>query len=141
MHVSYTHMHLFTTAHIVPKMPRTRIVEKQLTPTDVQQCFCWPSNSLSELPGFNDNHHVEFKVLDTAGKPWTFVCCTRRTGQHAKPVLRGEWLRFVEEKGLGIGDIVIFYSNGAFPCPSYEIRVVPNGVPVHHLRLFGNDVY
>uniref|UniRef100_A0A6N2N0D0 TF-B3 domain-containing protein n=1 Tax=Salix viminalis TaxID=40686 RepID=A0A6N2N0D0_SALVM len=49
---------------------------------------------------------IYFNARDPTGKVWVFTLCTRY-GPHKKPVIRGEWLRYVRDKGLTVDDVII----------------------------------
>ncbi|KAJ6677755.1 hypothetical protein OIU85_008342, partial [Salix viminalis] len=55
-----------------------------------------------------------------------FRLCTRNH-VHEKPVIRGEWLNYVREKGLTVNDFIILTKvEDAEHGVSYNIRVQPN---------------
>ncbi|CAK7351335.1 unnamed protein product [Dovyalis caffra] len=45
-----------------------------------------------------------FAVRDATGRVWNFELSVRARGRHPKPVIIGDWLLFVREKGLVVGD-------------------------------------
>ncbi|KAF9679073.1 hypothetical protein SADUNF_Sadunf07G0102100 [Salix dunnii] len=73
------------------------VVKKGLTTSDIDSCLAYPT------------------------------ALTRNHGPHKKPVIRGQWLKYVREKGLRVDDFIILTKvedaeNGV----SYNIRVEPN---------------
>ncbi|XWS30376.1 hypothetical protein CRYUN_Cryun24cG0112000 [Craigia yunnanensis] len=89
---------------------KKRILSKSLTHTDICKRLTIPTKSLPFLPRFCGGNALELPVRDDNGCSWTFVCCLRKTGVYAKPVLRTkDWRDYVPAKGLTIGDKVTFY--------------------------------
>ncbi|KAI5356300.1 PREDICTED: B3 domain-containing [Prunus dulcis] len=84
-------------------------LEKELTETDVRHKLVVPVQWLDEMPPFEGGcREVQFGVLDDKGFHFP-LCCSIRNGGYRKPVLQAEgWLRFVNYKGLKIGDKIIF---------------------------------
>ena len=53
---------------------------------------------------------MNFEAVDATDNAWRFCLSTRMTGAYPKPVLlRSSWHRFVEQKGLGPEDRVVFF--------------------------------
>ncbi|MBF6271778.1 B3 domain-containing protein, partial [Nocardia farcinica] len=53
---------------------------------------------------------IEFQVIDTRGKLWKFKLSFRSgSGAYRKPVITGEWLSFVKDKGVQVGDTVTIF--------------------------------
>ena len=87
---------------------KKRILSKSLTHTGICKTLTIPTKSLPFLPRFCGGNALELLVRDDNSCSWTFVCCLRKTGAYAKPVLRTKgWRDFVLAKGLG--DKVTFY--------------------------------
>uniref|UniRef100_A0A6N2MLV9 TF-B3 domain-containing protein n=1 Tax=Salix viminalis TaxID=40686 RepID=A0A6N2MLV9_SALVM len=88
------------------------LVKKQLTRTDIASCLAYPTGNLWAFQmGPGQNGHAELK----------------NHGRYKKPVIRGDWLGYVDEKGLTVDDFIILTmvedaENGV----SYNIRVEPN---------------
>ncbi|BFG19875.1 hypothetical protein CerSpe_061490 [Prunus speciosa] len=84
-------------------------LEKELTETDVRHKLVVPVRWLEEMPRFEGGcHEVQFGVLDDKGFHF-LLCCSIRNGDYPKPVLQAEgWLKFVNYKGLKVGDKIIF---------------------------------
>ncbi|BFG19867.1 hypothetical protein CerSpe_061410 [Prunus speciosa] len=82
--------------------------EKYLTETDIGGRLAFPSEWLKILPPFeNGSFEVQFEVTDGLGFYWQFCCSIRKKG-YRKPVLQSEgWLKFVNAKGLQVGDKVV----------------------------------
>ncbi|KAL6297559.1 hypothetical protein ACE6H2_005701 [Prunus campanulata] len=85
-------------------------LEKELTETDVGHKLVVPVRWLDEMPPFEGGcREVQFGVLDDKGFHF-LLCCSIRNGDYPKPVLQAEgWLKFVNYKGLKVGDKIIFH--------------------------------
>jgi hypothetical protein len=69
------------------------------------------------------SNQIKFQAIDTLGKPWSFKL-SLRAGGYPKPVITGEWLRFVMDKGVQVGDTVtIFQQNNGTNEGQYSISV------------------
>ncbi|CAL8998132.1 unnamed protein product, partial [Prunus brigantina] len=82
--------------------------EKYLTETDIEGRLAVPSEWLKILPPFEKGcFEVQFEVTDGVGFFWQLCCSIRKKG-YRKPVLQSEgWLKFVNAKGLQVGDKVV----------------------------------
>ena len=62
-----------------------------------------------ELP--DGENPLEFVAFDAKGElgPWRFDLRTRKKGPYRKPVISGDWLKFVREKNVQVGDTVVFF--------------------------------
>ena len=57
-------------------------------------------------------NQLPFKIFDhNTNRVWSVVCFTRQTGRYTKPVISGQWARFVQANNLQIGDLLRFYKN------------------------------
>ncbi|KAL3584358.1 hypothetical protein D5086_015419 [Populus alba] len=70
---------------------------------------------------------ISLAARDPTGRVWEFKLCTRNRGRYWKPVIRGDWLKYVRKNGLKVNDSIILTKvedaeNGV----SYNIRVEPN---------------
>ncbi|KAG5242046.1 hypothetical protein OIU78_028158 [Salix suchowensis] len=100
-----------------------QLVKKQLTRTDIASCLAYPTGNLWAF----QRNAINFNARDPTGRVWEFKLCTRNHGRYKKPVIRGDWLAYVDEKGLTVHDFIILTmvedaENGV----SYNIRVEPN---------------
>ncbi|GMN26681.1 hypothetical protein TIFTF001_001392 [Ficus carica] len=82
---------------------------KSLKWTDVHARLLVPTKCLNKFPRTSEGVHTfGLQVRDADGSLWRFRCAVRKTG-YRKPVLSGDWHRFVVSKGLSIGDEIKFY--------------------------------
>ncbi|KAJ6289335.1 hypothetical protein OIU76_025197 [Salix suchowensis] len=105
----------------------TELVNKKLTPTDIASCLAYPAGTLGAFQMVQGQNAINFNARDPTGRVWEFKLCTRNHGRYRKPVIRGDWLGYVREKGLTVDDFIILTmvedaENGV----SYNIRVEPN---------------
>ncbi|KAI5592981.1 hypothetical protein BDE02_04G188500 [Populus trichocarpa] len=82
-------------------------VTKKLNPSDVDRKLQLPENCLKNLPRGQETF---LKIKDEDGIVWTFRCKIP-PGGHSRPVLYGEWLLFVRQKCLKVGDIIVIVFN------------------------------
>ncbi|KAJ6677726.1 hypothetical protein OIU85_008313 [Salix viminalis] len=85
----------------------TELVNKRLTITDIASCLSYPAGSLTAFRRGQGQNGDNFNARDLTGRVWGFRLCTRDHGPYEKPVIRGEWLRYVREKGLAVDDLII----------------------------------
>ncbi|XVE67472.1 hypothetical protein DITRI_Ditri08aG0164200 [Diplodiscus trichospermus] len=85
------------------------IFVKNLKWTDVKKQLTIPSRSLNLFPPLNDNHTVDFHVVDESGRVWSFRIYTRKRNKYPKPAITKGWRAFVCSKELSVGDKVTFY--------------------------------
>ncbi|KAJ6677754.1 hypothetical protein OIU85_008341 [Salix viminalis] len=102
------------------------LVNKPLTTYDISSCLAYPAGTLGAFQMVQGQNAIYFNARDPTGRVWVFKLCTR-FGPHKKPVIRGDWLRYVHDKRLKVGDVIILTmvedaENGV----SYNIRVEPN---------------
>ncbi|BFG19872.1 hypothetical protein CerSpe_061460 [Prunus speciosa] len=101
--------------------------EKRLTETDTVGGLSLPIDWLRVLPPFElGSHEVKIYVSDGL-EFWQFRCSTMRMGRSRKPFLQPEdWLKFVDHKGLQVGDKIILDSEpNEFIGGHFRIRVEP----------------
>ncbi|BFG19866.1 hypothetical protein CerSpe_061400 [Prunus speciosa] len=86
--------------------------EKCLTETDTVGRLSLPIDWLRILPQFElGSREVKISVSDKFGFCWEFRCSTIKMGHYRKPFLQPEdWLKFVDHKGLEVGDKIILES-------------------------------
>ncbi|KAF9679070.1 hypothetical protein SADUNF_Sadunf07G0101800 [Salix dunnii] len=83
------------------------LVNKKLTRTDIASCLAYPTGNLWAFQMLRGQNAVNFNARDPTGRVWEFKLCTRNHGRHKKPVIRGDWLDYVREKGLTVDDFII----------------------------------
>ncbi|KAG6778511.1 hypothetical protein POTOM_014846 [Populus tomentosa] len=69
---------------------------------------------------------IWFQARDPTGKVWNFELSIRPRG-YRKPVIRGDWLNYVREKGLTVNDVIVLtkehdIQNGV----TYHVKVEPD---------------
>jgi hypothetical protein len=79
-----------------------------LSRTDVEERLSVPASFLHLFPNHEGGREIEFQAIDTLGKLWTFKLSCRSKGS-PKPVITGQWLSFVKDKGVKVGDTVTIY--------------------------------
>ncbi|PQQ01964.1 hypothetical protein Pyn_37135 [Prunus yedoensis var. nudiflora] len=86
--------------------------EKFLTEKDTVGRLSLPIPWLGILPPFElGSHEVKIYASDGFGFYWEFRCSTIKMGRDRKPFLQPEdWLKFVDHKGLQVGDKIILDS-------------------------------
>jgi len=102
------------------------LVNKPITNSALENCLPYTTANLWAFPMVRGVRAFNFNARDPTGKVWGFTLCTR-DGRYKKPVIRGDWLDYVREKGLTVNDSIILTmvadaENGV----SYNIRVEPN---------------
>ncbi|XP_048231257.1 B3 domain-containing protein Os02g0764100-like [Ricinus communis] len=117
------------------------IFRKKLTHTDVNYRFSIPTGKLEyfEIPAGEFSRDVNVTDLnneDHRTRMKTFKCSKRENG-YDKPVLPAGWTKFVREKGLRIGDQVIFSTQEA-GAGSYALCIRAQKLTS---KLFGQAIY
>ncbi|KAL9377627.1 hypothetical protein Peur_028962 [Populus x canadensis] len=103
------------------------LMNKQLTTTDIESCLAYTTANLWAFQMVQGQNAISFNARDPTGKVWEFKLCTRNHGCYKKPVIRGDWLDYVREKGLTVNDsIILTMVEDAENGVSYNIRVEPN---------------
>ncbi|EXB46713.1 hypothetical protein L484_001541 [Morus notabilis] len=99
-------------------------LQKYLTENDEKRKFSVPAEWLRILPDFREGHEVMVKAVDGKGFYWEFNCVIRKRGRYRKPVFQSQgWLKFVNKKGLRVGDKIILYEGeDLFRGTKYRIR-------------------
>ncbi|GKV01913.1 hypothetical protein SLEP1_g14424 [Rubroshorea leprosula] len=107
--------------------------EKKLTRTDEGSMLVIPTrfarNHMRRVEGGSEN----ITVVDVGGRVWRFGYYVRRH-RNPRPVLRSGWRRYVLEKGLKVGDKIIFERVDGFP-ERYRIGAR------RRIKLFGLEVW
>ncbi|KAK9206257.1 hypothetical protein WN943_016532 [Citrus x changshan-huyou] len=86
------------------------LFSKTLTPTDINDRFSVECKSLASFPPFVAQEYAQdINAEDEKGKKWPLRLRIRK-GKQKKPVLSAGWRRFVRQKGLQIGDKVLFFT-------------------------------
>lgn len=103
--------------------PPFKIFSKSLSRNDLENRLSIPASCLHFFRVPEGSNQIEFQAIDTLGKPWSFKL-SLRSGGYPKPVITGEWLSFVREKGVKVGDTVtIFQQNNGTNEGQYSISV------------------
>ena len=103
------------------------LVNKKLTTTDTASCLAYPTSNLWAFQLMVQGQNaINFNARDPTGRVWEFMLCTRNHGLYKKPVIRGDWLDYVREKGLTVNDSIILKMVAAENGVSFNIRVEPN---------------
>ncbi|KAL9375778.1 hypothetical protein Peur_032657 [Populus x canadensis] len=117
-HDPVNHVNTVTTAE-----PPFKIFSKSLSRTDLENRLSIPVSCLHFFRVPEGSNQIEFQAIDTLGKPWSFKL-SLRSGVYPKPVITGEWLSFVRDKGVKVGDTVtIFQQNNGTNEGQYSISV------------------
>ncbi|KAJ0008396.1 hypothetical protein Pint_29445 [Pistacia integerrima] len=108
----------------------TLVFEKKLTRTDITSKLSVPTRCLNQFPPFGQGRRASPLIVKDLGQThiqryWSFRLAIRQRG-YAKPVIGGEWRKFVDGKGLKPGDVVLFFKeeNEATSEVSYGIKPV-----------------
>uniref|UniRef100_A0A2K1R482 TF-B3 domain-containing protein n=1 Tax=Populus trichocarpa TaxID=3694 RepID=A0A2K1R482_POPTR len=107
----------------------SELMNKQLTKTDIKSCLSYPAGNLEPFQMvLGENAMISFNARDhPTGRVWEFKLCIRKRGRYKKPVIRGDWLDYVREKGLTVNDSIILTKvEDAENGDKYNIRVEPN---------------
>ena len=78
-----------------------------LRDTDVRVRFSFPTHCLEHLD-FAGNNLVDLHVKDSCGE-LRVIRCLKRNGDYDKPVPSMGWLKFVDDYGLRVGDMVVLH--------------------------------
>ncbi|KAK1583923.1 hypothetical protein Q3G72_028222 [Acer saccharum] len=89
------------------EVDRIVIFSKALTKTDIKARLTVPTDALAHINIPEGGNKVDLSPMDSDGNQWPFRCYTRLNG-HPKPAFTTGWRRFVQAKGLQIGDEVTF---------------------------------
>ncbi|EXB46712.1 hypothetical protein L484_001540 [Morus notabilis] len=86
--------------------------------------FSVPVKWLGILPDFGGGHEVVVEAVDGKGYYWDFHCVIRKGEGTSKPVFQSRgWLKFVNKKGLQVGDkITLYKKEDRFRGTKYKIR-------------------
>ncbi|KAK9219982.1 hypothetical protein WN943_008629 [Citrus x changshan-huyou] len=82
----------------------------------------------------------EVVAFDAKGElgPWRFDLRTRIQGRYRKPVISGDWLNFVQEKNVQVGDTVVFFKENYYdPAAGREMVRYWIGVKRGEIKLWG----
>jgi hypothetical protein len=82
---------------------------KQLSPTDTTHRLTIPAANLGDFEFPMGEHAIDIETTDTIERQWIFRLSIRRENNpNPRPVFTGQWTQFVNEKGLRVGDRIIF---------------------------------
>ncbi|KAG6776799.1 hypothetical protein POTOM_016587 [Populus tomentosa] len=82
---------------------------------------------------------ISFQATDPTGKVWNFEL-SKRTRGHPKPVIRGDWLNYVHEKGIKVNEVIVLtreqdIQNGE----TYHIRVNSHKLSLLSVRVYSTS--
>ena len=122
-------------------MPPRELSKQVLRPGAIEERLPFPKKNLDYLPFEHGSDEVQIVVrqLGNEWRAWT-LCCSKRTGRYAKPVItRATWRLVVHDNGLQVGDRLKFYidNEGDGHPPRFWVTVERRGIwllgtPVHH---------
>ncbi|GKV22272.1 hypothetical protein SLEP1_g32154 [Rubroshorea leprosula] len=87
---------------------------KELTRTDVGSMLVIPVSFMNNMPQVQGGHSINITVSNAGGTEWNFGYYVR-ANQNPRPVLKSSWCHYVREKGLRVGDRIIFQRLECFP--------------------------
>ncbi|KAK0600339.1 hypothetical protein LWI29_013921 [Acer saccharum] len=109
------------------------IFSKKLSKTDISHRLAIPSKKLNQIAPLSLGQEERIAVIDDTEHQWSFLLSTRKEGDYLKPVIIGEWLQFVRERGLREGDKITFYRE---TIENNEVRF-RIGIKLAQIVLFG----
>jgi hypothetical protein len=99
------------------------IMEKKLSQTDIEYRLAFPTSSLWAFPMPEGETAVYFEATDTLENEWNFRLSIRgENDRYTKPVITGDWLQFVRDKGLKVGDKLFLTREEGVNGVRYSIR-------------------
>ncbi|GKV53582.1 hypothetical protein SLEP1_g60101 [Rubroshorea leprosula] len=108
--------------------------EKELKRTDEGSMLVIPTRfARNHMRRVEGGRSENITVVDVGGSAWKFGYYVRRH-RNPRPVLRSGWRRYVFEKGLKVGDRIIFERVDGFP-ELYRIGAR------RRIKLFGKEVW
>ncbi|KAJ6309173.1 hypothetical protein OIU76_018712 [Salix suchowensis] len=82
---------------------------KRLSAVDTTHGLTIPEANLGDLEFPAGQHAINIVAADTGEKQWTYTLSIRRNNNpNPRPVFTGQWIQFVKEKGLKVGDKIVF---------------------------------
>nr|XP_034908154.1 uncharacterized protein LOC118044106 [Populus alba]TKR71271.1 hypothetical protein D5086_0000302940 [Populus alba] len=111
-----------------------QIFSKVLRDTDVHVRFSFPTHCLQHLD-FAGNNSVDLHVKDNCGE-LRVIRCRKRNGRYNKPELSMGWLKFVDDYGLRVGDMVFLHLEDDQNLGS-QFRIEAK----RSIKLFGKEVW
>ncbi|KAJ6427717.1 hypothetical protein OIU84_023171 [Salix udensis] len=91
------------------------LMEKILSRTDIERRLAFPTSSRRAFSMPEGETAVYFEATDTIEKRWNFRLSRRS-------VITGDWLQFVREKGLKVGDKMFMWREEAATGVRYTVR-------------------
>ncbi|KAL9353770.1 hypothetical protein Peur_051740 [Populus x canadensis] len=99
------------------------LMEKKLSQTDIEYRLAFPTSSLRAFPMPEGETAVYFEATDTLENEWNFRLSIRgENDRYTKPVITGDWLQFVRDKGLKVGDKISLTREEGVNGVRYSIR-------------------
>ncbi|KAJ6427702.1 hypothetical protein OIU84_023156 [Salix udensis] len=91
------------------------LMEKELNRTDIELCLAFPTSSRRAFSMPEGETAVYFEATDTLEKKWNFRLSRRS-------VITGDWLQFVRDKGLKVGDKIFMWREEGATGVRYTVR-------------------
>ncbi|KAJ6427704.1 hypothetical protein OIU84_023158 [Salix udensis] len=88
-------------------MDQHHLFTKVLSPVDTTHRLTVPMANLEDFEFPAGQHAINIEATDTIEKQWTFKLSIR-PNLTPRPVFTGQWIQFVKEKGLKVGDRIVF---------------------------------
>ncbi|KAJ6394859.1 hypothetical protein OIU77_023963 [Salix suchowensis] len=99
------------------------LMEKELSRTDIECRLAFPTASLRAFSMPEGETAVYFEATDTLEKEWNFRLSIRgENDPYTKPVITGDWLQFVRDKGLRVGDKINLWREEGVTGVRYSVR-------------------
>lgn len=121
---------------------KMQVYPKEITASDAGDRLYVSSKRLDD--GFYElrdgERSREVVAFDAKGElpPWRFHLRIRAKGPYRKPVISGDWLNFVREKNVQVGDTVVFFKEYYYDqATGTEMMRYKIGVKIEEIELFG----
>ncbi|KAJ6309174.1 hypothetical protein OIU76_018713 [Salix suchowensis] len=80
-----------------------------LSPVDTTHRLTIPMANLGDFEFLTGQHAINIVATDTTEQQWTFTLSIRQNNNpHPTPEFTGQWIQFMKEKGLKVGDRIVF---------------------------------
>ncbi|KAF9690280.1 hypothetical protein SADUNF_Sadunf01G0179100 [Salix dunnii] len=98
-------------------------MDKKLSRTDIECRLAFSTSSLWAFSIPEGETAVYFEATDTLEQEWNFRLSIRgENDPYTKPVITGDWLQFVRDKGLKVGDKISLWREEGVTGVRYRIR-------------------
>ena len=99
------------------------LMDKKLSRTDIECRLAFSTSSLWAFSIPEGETAVYFEATDTLEQEWNFRLSIRgENDPYTKPVITGDWLQFVRDKGLKVGDKIFLWREEGVTGVRYRIR-------------------